>query len=165
MKLLIKQNIFSWKDRFSIKDAEGNDRYFVEGELFSWGKKLHVYDTTGIEAAFIQQKVFSFLPRFFVFINGNQIAEITKEFTFFQPRYSIEGLGWEISGDFFSHEYCITENGRTIVTISKEWFTWGDFYTLEVEDQRDEILALAVVLSIDCVMDAQSDSSAMNSMN
>ena len=147
-----------------MKDEFGNDRYFVEGELFSWGKKLHVYDSNGLEAAFIQQKVFSFLPRFFVYINGSQIAEIVKEFTFFQPRYSIEGLGWDISGDFLSHDYSISDNGRTIVTISKQWFTWGDFYTLEVEDPKNEILALAVVLSIDCVMDANSNSSGMNNM-
>ena len=164
MRLLIRQNVFSWKDRFSIKDENGNDRYFVEGELFSWGKKLHVYDRNGLEAAFIQQKVFSFLPRFFVFINGTQIAEIVKEFTIFQPRYSIEGLGWEISGDFLSHDYSISDNGRTIVTISKQWFTWGDFYTLDVQDPQNEILALAVVLSIDCVMDANNHSSGINNM-
>ncbi len=160
MKLLMRQKVFSWRDRFSIKDADGNDKYYVEGELFTWGKKLRIYDLNGVEAAFIQQKVFSLLPRFFVFINGNQVAEIIKEFSFFRPRYTIDGLGWEVSGDFFSHDYEIVENGRTVVTINKEWFTWGDFYTLEVDDQRDEILALAVVLAIDCVTDAQNDSSS-----
>ena len=37
MKLYIKQKVFSWADRFTVKDSSGNDRYFVEGELFSWG--------------------------------------------------------------------------------------------------------------------------------
>jgi uncharacterized protein YxjI len=44
MKLYIKQKVFSWADRFTVKDENGADRYFVEGEMFSWGKKLHVYD-------------------------------------------------------------------------------------------------------------------------
>lgn len=86
MKLYIKQKVFSWVDRFTIKDENGRDRYYVEGELFSWGKKLHVYSMDGNEAAFIQQKVWSFLPRYFVFVGGEQVAEIVKEFTFLRPR-------------------------------------------------------------------------------
>ena len=151
MKLYIKQKVFSWADRFTVKDSSVNDRYFVEGELFSWGKKLHVYDLTGNEVAFIQQKVFSFLPRYFVYVNGEEVAEIVKEFTFLFPRYSIEGLGWDIEGSFMAHDYQITQHGQPIVTIFKEWMTWGDSYVLDIADPRDEIVALAVVLTIDCV--------------
>ncbi|HML37987.1 MAG TPA: LURP-one-related family protein, partial [Bacillota bacterium] len=119
MKLYIRQKVFSWVDRFAVKDEAGNDKYFVEGEFFSWGKKLHVSDLQGNEVAFIQQKVFSFLPKFFVFIEGSQVAEIVKEFTFFRPKYSIQGLGWEIEGSFMAHDYEITRQGRSIVTIHK----------------------------------------------
>ncbi|MBR6536572.1 MAG: LURP-one-related family protein [Lachnospiraceae bacterium] len=155
MKLYIKQKIFSWNDKFSVYDANGEERYWVEGELFSWGKKLHVYDNSQREAAFIRQEVLTFLPKFIVSINGQDIAEIVKEFTFFKPRYRIDGLGWEIDGDFWDHDYEIMKNGHTIVSISKEWFTWGDCYELDIESPEDEILALAVVLAIDCVIDAQ----------
>lgn len=151
MKLYIKQKVFSWSDHFTVKDSSGTDRYFVEGELFSWGKKLHVYDMAGNEVAFIQQKVFSFLPRYFVYVNGEEIAEIVKEFTFFFPKYSIAGLGWDIEGSFMAHDYQITQNGHPIVTISKGGMTWGDSYELDIADSRDEIVALAVVLTIDCV--------------
>lgn len=156
MKLYIRQKIFSWVDRFAVKDEAGIDKYFVEGEFFSWGKKLHVSDLQGNEVAFIQQKVFSFLPKFFVFIEGSQVAEIVKEFTFFRPKYSIDGLGWEIEGSFMAHDYEITQQGRSIVTIHKEWMTWGDCYELNIESEQDEILALSVVLAIDCVMEAEA---------
>ena len=154
MKLYIRQKISSWADRFTVKDIAGFDKYLVEGELFSWGKKLHVTDSNGNEVAFIQQKVFSFLPKFFVFVNGRQVAEIIQEFTFFRPKYSISGLGWEINGSFMAHDYEITQHGRPIVTIHKEWMTWGDCYELDIAEEKDEIIALAVVLAIDCVMDA-----------
>lgn len=159
MKLYIKQKVFSWNDKFTVKDENGQDKYFVEGELFSWGKKLHVYDTAENEVAFIQQKVWSFLPRYFVFVNGEQIAEIVKEFSFLRPKYSIEGLGWEINGDFWAHDYEITRSGIPIVKINKEWMTWGDCYELEISDPRDETVAMAVVLTIDCVMAAAAASS------
>ena len=53
MKLYIKEKVFSWGDKFTVKDAYGEDKYIVEGEVFSWGKKLHVYDRSGREVAFI----------------------------------------------------------------------------------------------------------------
>ena len=154
MKLYIKQTVFSWVARFTVQDESGRDRYYVEGELFSWGKKLHVHDASGNEAAFIQQKVWSFLPRYFVFVNGEQVAEIVKELTFLRPHYRIEGLGWEIDGSFWAYDYEITQGGSPIVTIHKAWMTWGGCYELDIADGRDEIVALAVVLTIDCVMAA-----------
>ncbi len=157
MKLYIKQKIFSWNDKFSVFNEVGEERYFVEGELFSWGKKLHVYDRVRQEAAFIRQELFTLLPKFIVSIGGQDIAEIVKEFTFFKPKYRIDGLGWEIDGDFWDHEYEIKKNGRTIVSLSKEWFTWGDCYELDIESPEDEIVALAVVLAIDCVLAAQKN--------
>ena len=154
MKLYIKEKVFTWGDQFTVKDERGNDKYVVEGEVFSWGKKLHVYDMTGREVAFIKQEVWSFLPRYYVFCGDRQVAEIKKEFTFFYPKYRIDGLGWEINGSFMAHEYEITQSGRTIVSISKEWMTWGDSYELNITNPSDEIVALAVVLTIDCVMEA-----------
>lgn len=156
MKLYIRQKVFSWVDRFTVMDETGQDKYYVEGEFFSFGKKLHVYDMTGAERTFIQQKVFSFLPRYFVYAGGQQVAEIVKEFTFLRPKYTIEGLGWEISGDFWAHDYEILQNDRPIVTIHKEWMTWGDCYELDIADDRDEIIALSVVLAIDSVMASEA---------
>ncbi len=147
--------MFSWKDKFYIRDEFGNDRYYVEGELFSLGKKLHIFDMNGNELALVQQKVLSFLPRYFVFTSGIQRAEIVKEFTFFRNKYRIDGLGWEVDGDFMDHDYEITHMGRPIVTINKEWFTWGDSYVLDIRDNADEVIALSVVLAIDCVIAAQ----------
>jgi uncharacterized protein YxjI len=122
-----------------------------------------VYDINGREVAFIKQEVWSFLPRFYVFCGGRQVAEIKKEFTFLFPKYSIEGLGWEIDGSFFAHDYRITKNGYPIVTISKEWMSWGDSYELNISNPQDELVALAVVLAIDCVL--ESDSSVKVTVN
>ena len=98
------------------------------------------------------------MPRYYVLVGDRQVAEIRKEFTFFFPKYCIDGLGWEIDGSFWEHEYEITQNGSPIVTISKEWMTWGDSYELDISNSADEIIALAVVLTIDCVNEAQRSS-------
>ena len=157
MKLYIKEKVFSWSDTFYVKDAYGEDKYTVEGEFFSLGKKLHVYDRHGAEVAYIKQELFTFLPQFVVFVGEREIARVKKEFSFLRPRYTIEGLGREVDGSFWEHDYRITKSGRSIVTITKEWMTWGDSYELDIENTADEIVALAVVLTIDCVQEMQSN--------
>ena len=157
MKLYIKEKIFTWGDKFTVKDEYGRDKYIVEGEIFSWGRKLHVYNMTGYEVAFIKQEVFSWMPRYYVFIGGRQVAEICQRFSLFTPRYTIDGPGWEVSGSVWGHEYAITKAGRHIVTISKEWMTWGDSYELDIADPNDEIIALAAVLTIDCVVESNNN--------
>ena len=157
MKLYIKEKVFTWNDQFSVMDANGIPKYTVEGKIFSWGKKLHVYDCHGAEVAFIKQELFTFLPRFTVYSEGREIAQVQREFSFLFPKYSIQGLGWEIDGSFWEHDYQITQRGTPIVTITKEWMTWGDSYELDIRNPADEIIALAVVLTIDCVQEQQQN--------
>jgi len=160
MQLIMKQKAFSWIDRFRVWDGDGHDRYYVEGEFFSFGKRLHITNPDGQEVALVHQKIFSFLPRFFVWADGVQVAEIVKEFTFLHQRYTIDGLGWEVEGDFFAHDYTIFQKGLEIVTIHREWLTWGDCYILDIADSQDTVTALAVVLAIDCVHAAAAASAA-----
>jgi len=158
MKLYIKQHVFTWGDKFSIYDEAGNEKYRVEGEVFTLGKKLHLYDLMGQELAFIEQEVLTFLPKYHISRNGMQIAEVVKEFTFFKHEYTVNGLGWNVHGDFWDHEYEIADNGRTVASVSKEWMTWGDSYEIRFGAEVDEIAALAVVLVIDACIAAQNNS-------
>ena len=157
MKLYIKEKVFSWGDKFTVKDELGNDKFFVEGEVFTLGKKLHVYNVFHEEVAFIRQELFTLLPRYTVSVNGRDIAQVKREFSLFLPRFTIEGLGWDVEGSFMEHDFQITCGGYPIVTIQKEWMTWGDTYTLDIANPADEIIALAVVLTIDCVKEQQNN--------
>jgi len=165
MKLFIKQKVFSWGDKFHVYDENQNDLLYVEGEVFTFGKKLHVYDAGGNELAFVHQKVWSFLPRYFISRNGVDIAEVVKQFTFFRQEYSVNGPGWTVDGDFWAHEYEITSDGRSVASISKRWFTWGDTYEIDIADGADVVLALCVVLIIDAVLQQQSNNSATTMHN
>ena len=149
MNLYIQQKVFSWKDRFAVCDANQNPVYYVEGEFFSFGKKLHIYDTSGREVCFISQELFRFLPTYQIHIAGRPDVAITKKFTFFVQRYILDGVDWEIEGDFWAHEYQMNAPYGPIAALSKEWFTWGDTYQLTVYQPENAILALAVVLAID----------------
>jgi len=158
MTLYMKQKIFSWSDRFTIKDELGNDRYYVEGELFTWGHKLHVFNMDNQEAAFIKQELFTWLPKFEVYLNGSLAVEVKKEFTFFTQKYTLEGTGWTVDGDLWAHNYEITGPTGSVASITKAYFTWGDSYRIDIAGGVDEVLVLATVLAIDCVSEDRSSS-------
>ena len=157
MDLYMKQKVFSWGDKFSIYDEAGNEVYYVEGEVFSFGKKLRLYDMAGNELAYIEQKVLSWLPKYYIKVNGETIAEVVKEFTFFKQEYTVNGLGWKVHGDFFDHTYDISESDTLVAGVEKEWFTWGDAYRIRIAPSKDTVAALSVVLVVDACIEAENN--------
>ena len=159
MKLYMKQKVFSLKDRFTIINEYGEVCYTAEGEFWTFLKRLHIYDHEGNEAACLQQ-VFSFMPKYEVIVNNHMIAVVKKKFSFPRSEYEIEGLDWHVDGGWHEHEYEITNDSRVMVSVHKEWMSWGDSYEIDVKDPLDEVNALAVVLAIDAVLAAQAAAAA-----
>ena len=155
MKLYIKQKVLSFVDKFFIYDEDGNEIYWVEGDFFSFGKKLDLFDKDNNHKAHIHQKVLSFLPRYFIEMNGEDVAEIVKHFTLFNQKFSVTGYDWQVDGDFLAHEYEIYRGDYTIATISKAWFTLGDAYSVDITDGVEPTSVISVVLIIDAIL-AQS---------
>lgn len=157
MKLFMKEQVFSLKGRFTIKDEFENDKYFVEGEFPSFGKKLHVYDINNNEVAFIKQKPLSLMGRYEVYVGGELVTTIKGKLSFIKDKLFLEDLNWNVSGNISSHEYVVTDtNNEEIVRVTKAWFSWGDSYELDIYNNKAEILGLAIVLAIDCVLAAKA---------
>lgn len=149
MKLLIKQKIFSWSDKYNIYDEDGNEKYTVEAELFRIGHVIHVYDRNNKEVGCIRQKLLTLLPKFELEVYGETIGILKKEFTFFRPRYNLDCNGWEIEGDIFSWDYNICDGSNIIMYITKKLFRFGDTYELEIFDSKNEIICLLIAIGID----------------
>ena len=166
MKLYMKQQLFSSRDRpvdrsenvtnrFYISDEDGNNRFYVRGEILIWGKKLHVFHENGTQTAFICKKIPALRPTFSVEIDGKVVCEIVKEFSLLKPYYRFEGLSWYLKGDFLAHNYSLTDGKRQICRLSKKWFVWGDSYELDVADPNDELLCICTALAVDSVFKAK----------
>ncbi len=151
MRFFMKQKVFSWGDKFTIKDDQGNDCYFVEGEVFSMGHKLHVYDAQSREVAHIRQKVFSFHPRFFINIEGAaEELELVQRFTFFKQEYYIKNAPYILEGNFSAHSFTLTLDNQVIMSVDKEWFSWGDSYVIDIKDGADKLMCICTMLAVDC---------------
>ena len=150
-KLFIKQKVLSLSGKFTVKDQNENDVYFVEGGFLQIPKTYSVKDTARNEVALITKKVFSFLPKFFVEVDGQEVLTIKKEFSFFKARYTVDAVGIEINGNWWDMQFEVRQHGEVIGNVSKEWFTWGDSYKVEVLKEDMEKILIAIVVAIDCV--------------
>lgn len=154
MKLYIKQKLFSFKDRFTIKDENQVDVLQVEGKVFSFGKQLSIQTMDLQQVAFVKQKVFNFLPTFELLID-EEVHVLKKQFSFFKPVYMLPTLGIRIQGDFLAHQYNITREENVIANISKAFFSFADTYEVDILDDKDMKLVIAIVIAIDAVLDME----------
>jgi len=157
MRLLFKERLFSWLDSYDIYDEAGNTAFVVKGEL-AWGHQLRVYDAGGNDIGYIKERVFSFLPKFEIYVGERYEGCISKEFTFFSPRFNVDYNGWHVEGDWFEWDYSILNaSGQQVATVSKELWNWTDTYVIDVRDPEDALCALMLVLAIDAEKCSRKD--------
>lgn len=149
MRLLFRQRMFSWFDSYDIHDENGNTVYVVKGQ-FSWGHLLNIYDAYENKLGYVQEKVLTFLPKFEIYEHEQYLGCISKEFTFFKPKYNIDFNGWQVEGNWLEWDYTILRsNGSTVATITKELLHMTDTYVLDIQNPRDALHVLMFVLAMD----------------
>ena len=149
MKLLFKQRFFSWFDSYDIYDEASNTMFVVKGEL-AWGHLLRIYDANGREIGCIKEKILTWLPKFEMYIGDHYAGCISKELTFFTPKYNIDYNGWHVEGDWLEWDYSIINSaGQNVASVSKELWNWTDTYVIDVSNPQDAVYALMLVLAID----------------
>lgn len=158
--LYIKQKVFSLSGKFTVKNQQEEDVYYVEGSFMKIPKTFSIMNTTRDEVALITKKVFSFLPKFFVEVNGREVLTIKKEFSFLKARYTIDAAGIEVHGNWLDMDFQVLQHGEVVGTVSKEWFTWGDSYKVQILNEEMETIIIALVVAIDCVKADQATASS-----
>ena len=154
MRYVMKQKLFSWGDDFTIKTADGEDAFFVDGKTFSLGDQLSFQDMSGNELAFIKQKMLSWGPTYEVYMHGDLYAVIKKKVTFFKTRFIVDVPGprdFDVKGNFSGLEYSFFRDGHAVSTVSKKWFSWSDTYGVDIDEGEDDVVILASTVVIDMV--------------
>ena len=147
MTLYLQEELFSL-DHFDIWDEDGNVKYQVERELFQFARKLVVVDMQGREVCFVQYIPFSIPCAYELAVPGGSVR-LDRHFSFFTQQYTIDELGWKVAGSFMSLDFEIMQGDRRVAYIEKAFPAFHDRYRLEIEDPKDELTALCVVLAID----------------
>ncbi|WP_152656095.1 LURP-one-related/scramblase family protein [Oceanobacillus sp. CFH 90083] len=163
--LYIKQKVFSLSEKFTVKDQQEKDAYYVEGSFMRIPKTFSIKNIQGEEVALITKKPISFLPKFFVTVHGQEALTIKKKPSFFKARYTIDATSIEVHGNWWDMNFQVYQQGELAGKVSKEWFTWGDSYKVQALKEEIETSLIALVVAIDCVKADQSAASATTFSN
>jgi len=155
-RLFVHQKLWSLRERFTVDDEQGGAAYTVEGSLFKIPKQFSISDPSGRERARVWKKPVSWLPRFFVEVDGVQVATIAQQFTFLRPRYTIDGPGLTVTGDYWDMSFEIHRDDAVVGRVDKKWMAVRDKYAIEIDRPEDELVVLGIVLAIDYVKRTES---------
>lgn len=157
MILFMKEKDSAFKDRFFVKDEQDNTVYTVEGKAFSLSKKLTIYDAHDRELAVVQKKAFALTPKYAVLIEGEEVAELSKESSLFKKSYyKVDGPNWTVDGDIWDRDYKIRRSMNVIIDVSKALLQ-KDTYKIDIHKDVNPLMAVAVVLAVDCILDEEGD--------
>lgn len=157
MKYLIKQKVFSLKDKFDVIDESERVQFKVEGKMFSLKNKLTLMSPEGATLFYAERKLFTFMPEYRIYSpHGEELAIVKRKFKLFQQSYDVFEANNDIKveGNFIGHSFQIHKNGSMAASIEKKWFSFGDTYMIDIQDEASSTLYLFIVIIIDQVAQA-----------
>lgn len=151
MRYIIKQKIISIKDNYLIEDESGNIVFTIRRQIISVFKKWFINDAQQNNLALIKNKVFTIMPQYEIFLNDGIYAKVRKRFKLFGHAFDIESDAgnYIMKGNFLSHEFEVYKGDKVVANVSKKWIAWADTYGVEIDDNENKILLLAIIIIID----------------
>ncbi|MDP3154713.1 MAG: LURP-one-related family protein [Archangium sp.] len=159
MRYLLRQDLLSFGDDFTIKNEAGEPVFQVDGKAFTLVReKLAFEDMQGQELAFIRERIIALTPSYEILRNGEVAAVVKKDLiNLFRCGFTVDVPGpddLEAQGSLLDHEYTFTRGSRTVATVSKRWFSFTDTYGVDIEPGEDPVLILASTVVIDMICHA-----------
>jgi uncharacterized protein YxjI len=124
MQYVLKQDLVSFGNNFTIKDIEGQAAYQVRGALATLGDKLSFEDMEGNGLLYIEQKIFNWRGNYEIRREGRLVGEVRGNFgVFLRRRFTVETSDAENiqrAGDILAFEYVVTRGGRKVATFTRQ---------------------------------------------
>jgi uncharacterized protein YxjI len=153
MKYQMREQIFAIGDDYWIETDTGQPAFKVDGKALCIRKTLVLETPGGDEVLRVQKKLLSIRNSMEIERDGNTVATVKKALLNpLRERFSIDvedGEDMEAEGNIVDHEYEIDRGGDKVAQVSKRWLRMRDTYGIEVADQQDDALILAITVCID----------------
>jgi uncharacterized protein YxjI len=146
----MREDLLSIGDDYWIEDEDGHKAYHVNGKALRLRDTWVLEDASGKELA--SMKKHSLGRDRIVIEMGGRSATVKKALVGIRDRFHVEvelGHDLKVHGHIADHEYEIERDGDKIAEVSRKWFRVRDTYGVEVEDDRDTVLILAVTVAVD----------------
>ena len=166
MRYVMRQKLWSIGGDFTVRDADGNGRFYVDGKLLSLSHEMVFQDVQRNPLATVRKRLLS-IGNVYEVHHGDRLFAVIKEGWLPLVRYKFsvdvapEGAGpedVEVTGDFWCHEYTFVRAGQTMATVSRRWFSFRDTFGVDVVDDADAVLVLACAVVVDlCTRKKEDD--------
>lgn len=148
MKLYVNEKIFSFHNRFYVKDENDKDVYEISSKIISLGDKTTINDMEGNKVAYIEQEILHLTPHYNVYINDILEFQIIKKFQLFKNDYTLNN-GYRVDGNFFMLDFKVfDDNNNQIGSIKRKFISIGDKYEIEINDISKKEIVLAIIVAI-----------------
>jgi uncharacterized protein YxjI len=151
-KFKMREDLMSFGDDFWIEDEHGDKAFHVNGKALRMRDTWVLEDAQGKELASMKKHS---LGRDKIVIEiGGRTATVKKALVGIRDRFHVEvelGHDLKVHGQIGDHEYDIDRDGDKIAEVSKKWFRVRDTYGVEIEDDTDTVLVLAVTVAVDAM--------------
>ncbi|MEO8355540.1 MAG: LURP-one-related family protein [Chloroflexota bacterium] len=157
----IRQKLMSIGDDFWIENQEGERVFKVDGKAMRLRKTLIFEDMKGNKLAKIQERLLAFKDTMAIEdAEGDQMAVIKKGIIApLGDHWTVKvrnGPDLDVQGNLLDHEYSINERRRKIAEVSKKWLSLTDTYGVEIAEEQNDILILALAIAIDMMSHDES---------
>ncbi|HQR25414.1 MAG TPA: LURP-one-related family protein [Nocardioides sp.] len=152
-KFQMREKIMAIGDDYWIEDDGGNRVFKVNGKAVRLRDTFILEDARGAELAKIQEKKLSVRDKMTI-ERGASKATVHKRLIGLRDHYIIEvegGEDFKAHGNIVDHEYEIERDGDTVATVSKKWFRVRDSYGVQMAEDQDVPLLLAITVCIDAM--------------
>lgn len=157
MNYVIKQKVFSFKNQFTITDEQEQPQYKVSGKVLSLKNKLDLMTVDEEVILHAEKVLFKLMAQYQIFNNqGDFIAKVKRNFSIFRQKYEVY-VGndqLQVEGNFTGHAFSIMREGQQVANITKKYFSFGDSYLIEIDDETNKELYLFIVIVIDQIVQA-----------
>ena len=153
----MRQKLVSFGDDYWIENALGQRVFFVDGKAFRLREHLGFKDMQGNELLALQEKIMHIKDTYSLYRKGNVFATVKK--TLITPHYQrfdvhVAGAeNMEVEGNIVDHEYEFHEGFKLKAEVSKKWFNVADTYGVDIVQEANDILILAITVIIDMMID------------
>jgi uncharacterized protein YxjI len=154
IRFQMREKLIAVGDDYWIENDQGDRVYKVNG------KAARVRDTWKLEdagrntVAEIQEKKLSVRDKIKIDLPGGRSATVKKALVGVRDRFHVEVDGGDdikVHGNIVDHEYEMERDGDKIAEISKKWFRARDTYGVDVYDESETVLILAITVAVDAL--------------
>ena len=150
----MRQKLLAFGDDFWIQNEEGERVFRVDGKAVRLRDTLDLEDAHGTKLCRIQTRALRVRDSMEIEDpDGGRLALVRKALISpLRERWNVElptGEEWKVQGSIADHEYDIEADGHKVAQVSKKWFRARDTYGVEIVQEANKALVLAVTVAVD----------------